>query len=67
VYRINGSGPSTTLSAVSGSPFLLGGTFTQGLALNRAGAFLFVTNSISRSVTTYSVDAATGALNAANV
>jgi 6-phosphogluconolactonase (cycloisomerase 2 family) len=67
VYRIQGSGPSTTLTAVSGSPFGSGGTFTQGLALNRAGTFLLAANGNSRNVTTYAVDAATGALNAANV
>lgn len=63
VYRISGSGPSTTLAAVSGSPFGSGGLYTQGLTLNRAGTFLFVMNSDSRNFTSYSVEAATGALN----
>lgn len=67
VYRINGSGPSTTLSAVSGSPFGSGGAFTQGLALNRAGTLLFAANSNSRNLTTYAVDGVTGALNGVNL
>jgi 6-phosphogluconolactonase (cycloisomerase 2 family) len=67
VYRINGSGPSTTLTAVSGSPFGSGGSFTQVLALNRAGTLLFAANGDSRNVTTYAVDGATGALNGVSI
>jgi hypothetical protein len=63
VYRITGSGSSTTLAAVSGSPFGSGGSYTQVLALNRAGNFLFAANGNSRNLTTYSVDGVTGALN----
>jgi hypothetical protein len=62
VYRINGSGLSTTLAAVSGSPFAAGGTFTDVLALNQSGAFLFAANGNSRNITSYAVDPATGAL-----
>ena len=62
VYRINGNGPSTTLTAVSGSPFLAGGTFTDVLALNQSGALLFAANGNSRNLTAFTVNAGTGAL-----
>ena len=62
VYRVNGSGSSTTLTAVAGSPFAAGGTFTDVLALNQAGTFLFAANGDTRNVTTFSVNGATGAL-----
>lgn len=67
VYRINGSGPSTTLAAVSGSPFASGGLFTDVLALNRNGAFLFAANGNSRNVTSYAVDPTTGALEGVSI
>ncbi|MGH9842046.1 MAG: putative Ig domain-containing protein, partial [Blastocatellia bacterium] len=62
VYRINGSGSATTLAAVTGSPFAAGGSLTSGLVLNQAGALLFAANGDSRNLTTFSVNAATGAL-----
>lgn len=67
VYRISGSGPSTTLTAVTGSPFASGGAFTSILARNRAGTFLFAANGSSRNVNSYSVDTATGALNGVSI
>ncbi len=60
VYRINNSGASTTLTAVSGSPFASGGSYTNILAFNRSSAFLFAANGFSCNITSYAVDAATG-------
>jgi 6-phosphogluconolactonase len=62
VYRIEDSGPSTSLAAVVGSPFAAGGTFTDALALNQSGAFLFAANGTSRNITAFTVNAGTGAL-----
>ncbi len=62
VYRINGSESATTLAAVTGSPFASGGSFTNVLALNQAGTFLFAANGDSRNLTTFSVNPTTGAL-----
>ncbi|MCW5969908.1 MAG: S8 family serine peptidase [Blastocatellales bacterium] len=66
VYRINGSGSGTTLSAVSGSPFSTSGSAPLPLALNQAGTFLYAANGNTRNLTTFSFDAATGALNRLN-
>jgi 6-phosphogluconolactonase (cycloisomerase 2 family) len=62
VYRINGSGSNTTLLAVAGSPFSSGGTFTNVLAFNQSGAFLFAANGNSRNITSYAFDPVSGAL-----
>jgi uncharacterized protein (TIGR03437 family) len=62
VYRIQGSGSATTLAAVAGSPFASGGSFTDVLALNQAGTFLFAANGLSRNLTTFGVNSTTGAL-----
>lgn len=62
VYRIDGAGPSTTLTAVAGSPFVSGGTHTAALALNQSGAYLFVANGDSRNITTFTINTGTGAL-----
>ena len=62
VYKIEGSGLATTLTAVPGSPFASGGDFTDILALSRTTAFLFAANGDSRNITTYAVNAATGML-----
>ena len=67
MYRIAGSGPSTTLTAVGGSPFASGGLSTGVLALNQSGAFLFAANGDSRNITSYAVDTATGALNGVSI
>ena len=67
VYRINGSGSSTTLAAVTGSPFTSGGLLTTALALNQSGAFLFAANGDSRNLTTFGVNATTGALTSVNI
>ena len=67
MYRIDGSGPSTTLTAAVGSPFAAGGTFTNALALNQSGAFLFAANGISRNITSYEVDTVTGAVQGVSI
>lgn len=61
-YQIGGSGASTTLSAVAGSPFLSGGTFTDTLVFNQAGTFLYAANGTTRNLTTYSVNTSSGVL-----
>ncbi|MGC1481420.1 MAG: beta-propeller fold lactonase family protein, partial [Chthoniobacterales bacterium] len=63
VYQISGSGNSTTMAAVAGSPFTSGGTVTDALALSQSGRYLFVGNGTSRNITTFLVDPTTGALN----
>jgi 6-phosphogluconolactonase (cycloisomerase 2 family) len=62
VFQIAGSGAATTLAAVTGSPFAAGGTFTDVLALNPAGTFLYAANGNSRNITVFAVNSATGAL-----
>lgn len=66
-YQIAGSGASTTLTAVSGSPFASGGTFTHALVFNTSGSFLFAANGNSRNITTYSANRTTGVLTFNNV
>jgi hypothetical protein len=67
VYQIGGSGASTTLTAVMGSPFPTGGTTANALALNQAGTFLYVANRLSRNLTTFSFNTATGQLTSLGV
>ena len=62
VYRIAGSGAGTTLTAVSGSPFPAGGSFTDVLALTRDGRYLIAANGTSRNLTVFQVNATTGRL-----
>jgi len=66
-YQIAGSGSSTTLTAVAGSPFASSGTFTDALVFNNSGNFLFAANGDSRNITTYSADTGTGVLTFNNV
>jgi len=66
-YQIAGSGSSTTLTAVAGSPFASSGTFTNALVFNNSGNFLFAANGNSRNITTYSTDTGTGVLTFNNV
>jgi 6-phosphogluconolactonase (cycloisomerase 2 family) len=66
-YKINGTGVSTTLAPVAGSPFPANASTTNALVFNQAGTFVFAANSASRSVTTFSFDPATGAMNNINV
>jgi 6-phosphogluconolactonase (cycloisomerase 2 family) len=67
VYRIAGSGAATTLTAVTGSPFAAGGTFTDVLALTRDGGLLVAANGDSRNLTVFRVDPATGRLTSLGV
>lgn len=67
VYRISGSGADTTVAAVPGSPFAGGGTTANVLAVNQAGNFLYLGNRLSRNITTFAFDAATGALTTLSV
>jgi 6-phosphogluconolactonase (cycloisomerase 2 family) len=62
VYRINGSGAATTLTAVPGSPFATGGTLSLTFTFNQAGNFIYIANSTTRNVSTFNFDTATGAL-----
>jgi hypothetical protein len=67
VFQINGSGASTTLAAAPGSPFATGGTTANVLALNQSGLFLYVANRLSRNVTTFAFNTATGQLTSLGV
>lgn len=62
VYQISGSGAATTVAPVAGSPFATGGTTANVLAMNQAGTFLYVGNRVSRNVSRFAVDPATGIL-----
>ena len=66
-YRIAGSGSSTMLAAVTGSPFASGGTLTVALVFNNGGNFLFAANGDSRNITTHSANTGTGVLTFNNV
>ena len=57
VYGITGTGSTTVLSAVPGSPFPSGGTFADALALNGNGSLLFVAHGTSRNIQTSRVNA----------
>ncbi len=61
VFQIAGTGNSTTMAALAGTPLASGGQFTNALAFNKSGAFLYATNGMSRNITTFNVNAATGA------
>lgn len=67
VFQIGGTGASTTLTAVSGSPFATGGTTANVLALNQAGTFLYVANRLSRNLTTFGFNTTNGQLTSLNV
>lgn len=62
VFHIGGTGSSTTVAPVAGSPFAAGGTTANSLALNQAGTFLYVGNRLSRNITSFAFNASTGAL-----
>jgi 6-phosphogluconolactonase (cycloisomerase 2 family) len=67
VFQISGSGAATTLAAVTGSPFATGGTTANVLAFNQNGNFLYVANRISRNITTFAMNPATGQLTSLGV
>ena len=62
VLKISGSGASTSLAAVAGSPFDAGGSYTESMALNSAGNILFAANHNSRNIASFTVNSSTGAL-----
>jgi len=64
---ISGSGASTTLTTVAGSPFATSGTTSLAGAYNTAGTFLYVVNGGSRNITKFAVDPSTGVLSGATV
>ncbi|PYJ08196.1 MAG: hypothetical protein DMF06_13450 [Verrucomicrobia bacterium] len=67
VFRISGIGAATTLAPVAGSPFGTGGTTANALAINQTGSVLYLANRVSRNITTFSVNAGTGALTSLGV
>jgi 6-phosphogluconolactonase (cycloisomerase 2 family) len=67
VYQIAGSGAETTVSAVAGSPFAAGGTFTNALALTPTGTHLIAANGTSRNLTVFQVGSNTGGLTSMGV
>ena len=67
VYRVNGSGGSSSLTPVPGSPFPAGGFLTDVLAFNQAGTFLYAAHGDSRNISTFSFNSTTGALTLLNV
>lgn len=64
-FRVTDSGSSTTLQAGAGSPYATGGINPNLGVLNQSGTFLYVANGVSRNITTFSVNDATGVLSAA--
>lgn len=64
---ISGTGASTTISTVAGSPFSTSGSTSLALAYNTAGTFLYVVNGGSRNITKFAVDPLTGVLSSATV
>src|SRR5439155_507640 len=62
VYQVAGSGSSTTLAGVAGSPFATGGSFTDALAQTASGTVLIAANGSSRNLTVFGVSQSTGAL-----
>ena len=67
VYGIGCCGATTTLSAVTGSPFASGGTFTDALALTSDGGLLIAANGDTRNLTVFQVNAGTGGLTSLGV
>ncbi|HQZ83351.1 MAG TPA: beta-propeller fold lactonase family protein [Pyrinomonadaceae bacterium] len=64
---ISGSGASTTLTTVAGSPFGTSGTTSLAGAYNSAGTYLYVVNGGSRNITKFAVDPSTGVLSSATL
>ena len=62
VFQIAGSGGSTTLTNVAGSPFTTGGSELSALALSKEGNLLFAANSETRNLSVFGVNSGTGAL-----
>ena len=62
VFQIAGSGAATTLTAVAGSPFVTGASFTDALAISTGGRFLLAANGATRNLTIFNVNSVTGVL-----
>ena len=62
VYQIAGSGSGTTLTAVAGSPFVTGGTFSDAVTVNGTGTLVVAANGISRNLTVFQMNTSTGFL-----
>jgi 6-phosphogluconolactonase len=67
VYGIAGEGDTTTVSAISGSPFATGGTFTNALALTHDGGHLLAANGNSRNLTVFQIHPTQGTLTTVGV
>ena len=62
VFRIAGSGASTTLTAVAGSPFQTGGSFSDALTQTADGGIVVAANGVSRNLTVFQLNPGTGNL-----
>jgi hypothetical protein len=65
VFRVGGSGPGTTLTAVAGSPFYSGGSSGGGSStsvVDQTGRFIITTGGDTRNLTLLDFNPATGAL-----
>jgi hypothetical protein len=62
VFRIAGSGPATTLTAVTGSPFATGGVSSRTSILDSTDNLVVTANTASRNATVFRFDQTTGAL-----
>lgn len=62
VFQVAGSGSGTTLTAVAGSPFTTGGTFTDAVTQTSDGGVVVAANGISRNLTVFGVNGGTGSL-----
>jgi 6-phosphogluconolactonase len=62
VFKINGTGAATTLSAIFGSPFASLGSSTSALALTTNGSYLAAGNGASRNLSVFQVNPSSGNL-----
>ena len=62
VFQIAGSGAATTLTAVAGSPFASGGSFTDAVTQTTDGGIVVAAHGVSRNLTVFSVNPGTGNL-----
>jgi hypothetical protein len=67
VFRIAGTGAATTLTAVAGSPFAAGGSFSTSSVTDTAGTVVVTSNGTSRNLTTFAFNSTTGALTQTSV
>ena len=62
VFRVAGSGVSTTLTAVAGSPFAAGGTATSAVTQTTDGGIVVAANGSSRNLIMFRLNPDTGSL-----